>query len=126
MIQKTKKTTKWWETVQEIATSKKILYIGLFIGILTYLFWRELKELLGFGVWYIGNAILIFTLCWYIFATDTKSFIKYVLFCLSLNNLCDELFFDPENMGINEIFIALTVVIFGIIKYKNAKRPSNY
>jgi hypothetical protein len=123
MIQTKKKITTWLATVLTTETSKKlILYIGLIIGIATYLFWEDLKNL-GFKVFYIGNAIFIFSLCLYLFLTDTKSFIKYILFCLSLNNLCDELFFDPTKMGINEIFIALTVLIFAIIRNKNAKRP---
>ena len=123
MIQTRKKITTWLATVLTTETSKKlILYIGLIIGIATYLFWEDLKDL-GFKVFYIGNAIFIFSLCLYLFLTDTKSFIKYILFCLSLNNLCDELFFDPTKMGINEIFIALTVLIFAIIRNKNAKRP---
>lgn len=123
MIQTRKKITTWLATVLTTETSKKlILYIGLIIGIATYLFWENLKNL-GFKVFYIGNAIFIFSLCLYLFLTDTKSFIKYILFCLSLNNLCDELFFDPTKMGINEIFIALTVLIFAIIRNKNAKRP---
>ena len=123
MIQTRKKITTWLATVLTTETSKKlILYIGLIIGIATYLFWEDLKNL-GFKVFYIGNAIFIFSLCLYLFLTDTKSFIKYIIFCLSLNNLCDELFFDPTKMGINEIFIALTVLIFAIIRNKNAKRP---
>lgn len=123
MIQTRKKITTWLATVLTTETSKKlILYIGLIIGIATYLFWENLKNL-GFKVFYIGNAIFIFSLCLYLFLTDTKSFIKYILFCLSLNNLCDELFFDPTKMGMNEIFIALTVLIFAIIRNKNAKRP---
>ena len=123
MIQTMKKITTWLATVLTTETSKKlILYIGLIIGIATYLFWENLKNL-GFKVFYIGNAIFIFSLCLYLFLTDTKSFIKYILFCLSLNNLCDELFFDPTKMGMNEIFIALTVLIFAIIRNKNAKRP---
>jgi hypothetical protein len=123
MIQTKKKITTWLATVLTTETSKKlILYIGLIIGIATYLFWEDLKNL-GFKVFYIGNAIFIFSLCLYLFLTDTKSFIKYILFCLSLNNLCDELFFDPTKMGMNEIFIALTVLIFAIIRNKNAKRP---
>lgn len=123
MIQTRKKITTWLATVLRTETSKKlILYIGLIIGIATYLFWEDLRNI-GFKVFYLGNAIFIFSLCFYLFLTETKSFIKYVLFCLSLNNLCDELFFDPTELGINEIFIALTVVIFAIIRNRNAKRP---
>jgi len=121
-----------------IATNKKtILYIGTVVGVGTYLFWNDLKHL-GFNltykdknvfsvesikVFYLGNALFIFSLCLYMFLTDTKSLIKYVIFCLSLNNLCDELFFDPTKMGISEIFVAITVLVFAIIRYKNAKRP---
>jgi len=102
-------------------TKKIILYTGLIIGIGTYLFWNDLRDL-GFKVFYPGNALFIFSLCLYLFLTETKSFIKYVLFCLSLNNLLDELFFDPTKMGISEVFIFLTVLIFAILRSKNAKR----
>ena len=110
------------EIAQKTVIKKVILYIGLVIGIATYLFWHDLREL-GIKIFYPGNALFIFSLCLYLFLTETKSFIKYVLFCLSLNNLCDELFFDPTTTGINEIVVALTVLMFAIIRNKNAKRP---
>ena len=117
-----KKMKTLWEIAQRIATKKSILYIGGIIGVATYLFWKELKSL-GISIFYVGNAAFIFSLCLYLFLKDTKSFIKYVLFCLSLNNLLDELIFDNTQMGVNELFILLAVLIFAIIRNKNAKRP---
>lgn len=102
-------------------TKNWILYIGIIIGLATYLFWDEFPK--GYGVFYKGNAIFILSLCLYLFFCDTKSFIKYVLFCLSLNNLADELFFDPKTLGYSEMLLAITVLIFAVIRNKNAKRP---
>lgn len=98
---------------------KYLLHIATPVSVITYLFWEHLPK----GGFYVGNALFIFLLCTYIFTKDRQSFIKFVLFCLSLNNLLDELFFNPTELGINEVFFALIVVIIGFVKYnKNARK----
>lgn len=95
-----------------------ILHIALIISILTYLFWNELPK----GSFYIGNALFIFLLCAYIYKSITQSFITFVLLCLSLNNLIDELFFDNTIFQLNEfIFIIILPLIWLFKKPKNAR-----
>jgi len=87
--------------------NKSILYIALAISVVTYLFWDFMPK----GSWYVGNGFFIFLLCLYLFLKDKKSFICFALLTLSLNNLLDELLFDPKNLGINEIILGLCLVI---------------
>jgi len=83
------------------------------------MFWNFLPK----GSFYLGNALFIFGLCMYLFAQDKQSFIKFVLFSLSLNNLLDELFFNPTELGINELLTAYTIILIGFFKYnKNARK----
>lgn len=93
---------------------KYLLHIATIISIITYLFWNVLPK----GSFYIGNGLFIFLLCGYIFYYDRKSFIKFVLFSLSINNLCDELFFNPTELGKNESFLCAFIIVIGYFKYK--------
>lgn len=94
---------------------KLILYIATLVSLVTYLCWSYLPK----GTFYIGNSLFIFLLCVYLFFKEKQSTIKFVLFCLSLNNFLDELFFDNTKLEINELFTGLTIIIFAIIKNKN-------
>ena len=95
---------------------KYILYIATLVSLCTYLFWETMPK----GSFYIGNSLFILLLCTYIFLIDKKSFVKFVLLSLSLNNLFDELFFSPRLLEVNELITGLGIIIFAIIKSKNA------
>jgi len=83
------------------------------------MFWNFLPK----GSFYIGNSLFIFGLCMYLFVQDKQSFIKFVLFSLSLNNLFDELFFNPTELGKNESFLFAFILVIGFFKYnKNARK----
>lgn len=97
---------------------KYLLYIATLISIITYLFWSYCPK----NSFYIGNALFIFMLCMYIFALDKQSFIKFVLFSLSLNNLLDELLFDNTILGYNELVILVIVPLIWFIKNNNNAR----
>ena len=84
----------------------RLLYIALFISILTYNLWNYFPK----GFFYMGNAMFIFVLCLYIFLRDNKSFITFVLMALSISNLLDEIIFDPLKININEILFALFII----------------
>jgi len=90
----------------------RILYIALLVSILTYNLWIYLPK----GFFYIGNAIFIFILCFYIFIINNKSFITFVLMALSISNLLDELLFDPLKLNINEFLFTVFIVVFWNIK----------
>lgn len=91
---------------------KYILHIATIISIITYLFWVQLPK----GSFYVGNGIFIFLLCVYIFLQERNNFIKFILFSLSLNNLLDELFFNPTQIGVNEISLLLIVPLIWYLK----------
>jgi len=97
---------------------KYYLHIATLISVVTYLFWNFLP----IGSFYIGNALFISMLCMYIFALDKQSFIKFVLFSLSLNNLLDELLFDNTKLGYNELIILVIVPLIWLVKNKRNAR----
>lgn len=83
------------------------------------MFWNFLPK----GSFYLGNGLFIFMLCMYLFAQDKQSFIKFVLFSLSINNLFDELFFNPTELGFNELLVAILTPFIWLIKYyRNARK----
>jgi len=94
---------------------KYLLYIATPVSLITYLFWEHLPK----GSFYSGNALFIFLLCTYIFVNNKQSFIKFVLFGLSLNNLLDELFFNPTELGYNEIAFAISIPLIWFYKTTN-------
>ena len=94
---------------------KLILYIATIISILTYSFWSYLPK----GSFYYGNSFFIFLLCTYLFLTDNKSFIKFILFSLSLNNLIDELTLKTDKLYLSEILTGVAILLFAIYKYYN-------
>ena len=97
---------------------KKFLYITVLLSIITYSFWNEFPK----GFFYIGNAMIITLLCAYLFLTDKKSNVKFILFSLSLNNLLDELFFDNTKLELNELLTTLAIIIILIIRIKNDRK----
>lgn len=91
---------------------KKILYISLIIALVTYLGWGTMPK----GSFYVGNALFIFGLCLYLFLSDKKSFICFLLLSYSISNLMDELFFNPTILQVNELIFALITPILWVIK----------
>ena len=88
----------------------RILWMATFVVVVTYLFWKPLYDL-GIGVYYIGNALAIFLLALYIKQVSKPSFLTFFLFCITLNNLLDELLFDNTKFGINEIIASVLLIL---------------
>lgn len=97
---------------------KILLNIATVISILTYLFWSKFPK----GFFYIGNAIFIFMLCLVIYLKNKEKFICFFLLCISISNLVDELFFDPTKLGLNELFLAVTLPVIWYIKSRRNAR----
>ena len=97
---------------------KKLLYIAIFISILTYSFWAYFPA----GTFYIGNGLFISLLCAYLFLTDRKSNVKFVLFSLSLNNFMDEVFFDNIKIELNELLTVCAIIVILIIRVKHGRK----
>lgn len=98
--------------------NKKLLIITLIIGILTYTFWSFVKDPLGTKIYFVGNALFIFLLALYIRQVTKKSFITFFLFCVTLNNLLDEILFDPQKIGLNEYIATALIIVVYFIKEK--------
>lgn len=97
---------------------KKILYIATLISIVTYLFWSKLPK----GTFYLGNSLFVMFLCLYLYLNDKKSFIKFFLLSISVNNFLDEILFDPTVLDFNELLLLVVIPIFWIFKIKRNAR----
>lgn len=100
---------------------KNILYIAAILSVVTYGFWQYFPK----GSFYIGNSLCIVLLCAFIFFKERKSFIGFVLFSYSVNNLFDELFFNPGVIGINEFVFSVIIPLLWYIKTKYYARQNN-
>lgn len=91
---------------------KSLLYISLVIGV----FGNALTEYLPKGSYYILTALFINLLCMHLYLSNKKSFVCFVLFGLSINNLADELFFDPTVLQLNEVLFAFGLLAVWVLK----------
>lgn len=99
----------------------KILYLAIFVSFITYNFWKPILEYFNFEIFYIGIALTCFLLALYIRQVTKKSFITFFLFCVTLNNLLDELLFDAQKIGLNEYLATVIIIIVYFIKDKDPK-----
>lgn len=96
------------------------------IFVLAFTFWRFLWE----GAFYQLMAAGVFLLFWELEATAKHgSYLQLfstIGFWLSLNNLLDELFFDPKAVSVNEWIVALVIVIASIKFFRNGRQQSRF
>jgi hypothetical protein len=97
-----------------------ILKIAICIAIISYTFWSFFDNL-PFELFYLGNALFIFLLALYIKQATKKSFLTFFLFCVTLNNLLDELLFDPQKIGYNEYIATAIIIVVYLLKDKDPK-----
>jgi hypothetical protein len=95
-----------------------ILKISLIVCIFTYSLWQIILLNTGLHIFYIGNALFIFLLALYIRQISKPSFSTFFLFCLALNNLLDEILFDPQKLGWNEFLATAIIIIVYFLKDK--------
>jgi hypothetical protein len=100
----------------------KLIWVATIISIATYLFWPLMPK----GCFYIGNSLFIFLLAIVIFTQNRKLFISFFLLCIAANNLLDELFFNPKELGVNEIVFALTIPIIYYARKNNRLRTLRF
>ena len=95
----------------------KVFSLCLLAWIISYNLW----VILGVGVYYIGQALMIFGASWVIYFQNKGGQNKYSLiitelfFIFSINNLADEILFDPKSFEFNEyaaMFLATFLTIF--------------
>lgn len=100
---------------------KVLLYIALIVSLLTYSFWHYLPQ----GAFYIGNAFFISIICLYMHMTDKYSDIKFVLFALSINNLIDETFLNPNEYNVSEILVGLFIILLTYLRNVRKRTINN-
>ena len=96
----------------------RLLKILILVGIVTYSLWQPILNYTGLHIFYIGNALFIFLMALYIRQISKPSFLTFFLFCGTLNNLLDELLFDPKKIGINEYIATAIIIIIYFLKEK--------
>lgn len=109
-----------WEVVRTAEKEErnkiaKILSIvSLSMIVMSYSLWHYISP----QIWYISIAfgLLMFTYVLNLFYSGC--FFFRIMFELALNNLVDELFFNPTKVEINEYITALIIVIIEMKKYK--------
>lgn len=69
---------------------------------------------------FIINAIFVTGITFALKRQNPNSFICYLLFCGSINNLVDEIFFDNTKIGINEYISLICVPLIWYLQ-KNEK-----
>jgi hypothetical protein len=99
----------------------RILKIAIIVSIITYSVWKPILDNFGIHIFYVGNSLFIFLLALYIKQATKKSFITFFLFCVTLNNLLDELLFDPQKIGYNEYIATAIVIVVYLLKDKDPK-----
>lgn len=100
---------------------KGFLYLALLLSLIAYNFWIKIKEVTGLEVFHIMTAFYLACICFYIFKQEKESFIKFVLFELSVANIIKELFLDPGKLTLEE---ALLIVIIPSIWYFKTKNKT--
>lgn len=74
------------------------------------------------NLYYSTKALAIFIFHLFIFLNFKKFLITFLLLGLSLNELFDELFFDPTKLQLNELVFTVIVIIFGFNRQRAIKR----
>lgn len=95
---------------------KPLIAIATIVGITTYMIWQTLPK----GSFYIGNAIMVMLLAIVVHKTY-HTFWSFVLMYGAINNLLDELFFEPGTLGINEILLIIAIPTIYYFKHERKR-----
>lgn len=95
---------------QQIENKKRIQITVVILLVIGGLFWKILSNHGIHNVYYYTQAIawLLVSVYFYI---DKKYYISKIMILFSINNLADELFFDPTKLGVNEIIFAILTIL---------------
>lgn len=92
--------------------------MALLISIMTYQLWGYFPK----GYFYIGNAIFILLICTYIYLQEKQSFVKFVLFELSMANFIKEMFLDTSLLTLGEALLIVIIPFIWYLKYGNTSK----
>lgn len=101
---------------------KILLWLALLVGLVTFSLWSIIRDYFGIPIFYTGNSFFIFLLCVFLLNKFKDSLVCFLLFGLSLNNLIDELFFNPTEIQFNEIILLILLPILWHLKTKKHAR----
>ena len=99
-------------------SNQTILFI---IGLCSWILGQLLWVLVGTQAYYIGVAIFITTLVGIIHMnteTGWKKQVSKIALFICVNNIFDELFFDPTLFSYNELITTLLIIFSTWINYK--------
>lgn len=98
---------------------KYFLHIAFLISLIAYSFWGYIKLYTGIKIFHPFVCTFILMLSYQLYKDNRKSFIRFLIFELSIVNLIKELCLDPGKLQLGE---ALLIVIIPFIWYlKNDK-----
>lgn len=98
---------------------KGFLYLALILSFIAYNCWHTIKEATGLEVFDTMVACYLFLICFYIFKQEKGSFVKFVLFELSIANMIKELFLDPRKLTLGEALLIVIIPSIWYFKVKN-------
>ena len=112
-----------------------ILVITFLIAVITYSLWSYIKAWTGISIFYSGIALSFVGYTYVIklliieLSRQNTKYKMYVIFSniinlATINNLIDEMFFDPKKLQVNEYlaFIILILISYGRPIIKKGKR----
>lgn len=80
---------------------------------------------LPFNLYYASEAFTHFLLALFIYTNFPKKWISFALLIFTINNLADELFFNPLEIQVNE-FALVTVLLISGYAYTKIKEYESY
>ena len=108
--------------------NKILIWLALGVMVVSYNTWTfTINSPFHFlkDIYFEGMALSIFILS--VVAYRMLKFVGTEIFVgLALNNLLDEMFFDPKKIDSNEYMIAALTIIFIIYKYKKLQIEKKY
>lgn len=115
--------------------SKIILLLTFIVSFITYSFWGVIKEIINVSIFYQGIAISFvgYTYLIHLFVKELSKFnrsykriipISYVVNLVSVNNLIDEILFNPQIISINEYIGFILIIFITMYKFNNEKNDS--
>jgi hypothetical protein len=112
------KKTDILEEDQKKDVNNSILKIAIIESILVYGLWSFFPDPIGTKIYFIGMALSHFLLALYIRQISKPSFLTFFLFCITINNLLDEVLFNPLKIGWNEYIASAIIIIVYFLKDK--------
>lgn len=113
-----------------------VLKITFVVSVLNFSFWSWIKDYTGLQTYYVGNAISYtgYTYVLYEYARamyrkrkEFSSLLTWseVILAASINNLLDELFFDPQKLSWNEYLAFIIIIAIAVYNEKRRNKKNS-